>query len=342
MSAGFQEIDSLIREESKTPQRAIVAQPCFRYFDALGPNLDTHLSLFLMGAALYGPRSSWTMAEALDSLFSFLLSVGVPKDRLWISTFSGGMFENENIPADTAALPYWNQHGFPRSRAVHLGLAHNFWREGGISASGRPRFCGPQTEVFFDQTEVPCGHSKNCGPGCICGRFLEIANVISISYRYVNEREVELLRQPLCESVIGIERLIMAMENRNTMAETSYLRERLNRTIQNIPEISTAPHQALFEVFERLQAFCFLTSQGGVPSGRGRGFVLRRLFRTALERATVFEADTHTVVRAIVRGILLLDEEFLGMSLQYSNELILNTVEREIALSQRRSNTVDG
>lgn len=339
MSAGYEEIDAMARGTRDVPERSVVVQPCFRFFDAIGQSRPTHLSLFLMGAALYG--KTWTIAEVLDPLLSFLLAVGdIDRDHLWLSSFSGATIGKTNVKSNAEPLEFWVQRGFPLSRAVQLGVADNFWVEGNVSAFGRPRYCGPQIEVFYETNATPCREQDKCRPGCKCGRFLELANVISISFRLTGQGDLMALSQPLCESVVGIERVLMASENVKRIVDLACVREEIQNLKRQI-DVDDAVHEVLFEVYEKLRAFCRLVVEGAKPSGKGRGSVLRRLFRSAFQAASAFNDDTQQYIRQIIYFLLGIEGVTFGIALSRSRQPILAVVEHELGLCATRSEERD-
>lgn len=331
MSAGFHEIDAVLRGHEKIPSKSVVLQPCFRHFDASRRNRRAHLSLFFMGAALYAP--GWVYDEVMDSVFSYLLDVaGLPEKRLWLSTFAGGKLGEHLLPPHEKALECWFARGRERSRIVRYGVSNNFWHEGDKRIPDAIRFGGPQAEIFFDCTERSCECGEKCLPGCTCGRFIELANIISISYRFLPPNEVQNINSPLCESVVGIERTLMAMERCVHMADLSYHRQLLESVCGNGKEVVKAQREVLFQVFERLRAFCVIVGQGCVPAGKGRGSVLRRLFRLAVQDAAKLSDKPEEFVRDIVERLIGYAGNSFGVNLRSCRGAILDVIGREVGL----------
>jgi alanyl-tRNA synthetase len=339
MSAGFEDIQSLAKGMHSDKKRLVVVQPCFRYFDAFRNDRRSHLSLFLMGGALYGP--GWNINEVMDALLSFLLSLSsINRDRLWLTYFAGGNVAGLDVDQDLAFLQKWEASGLPRDQTVQLGAGESFWIQGGAIVPGKSRFCGPQIEVFYDLSGAACAMGKACMPPCNCGRFLELTNLISIRFIRTESNHLQAIDAPLCESVVGFERLLMAVEGIDAMWSLSGVSSMLHDLALGLPQDSAENLSTTFQIYERLRSFCFLIAEGAVPSGKGRGYVLRRLFRSAVAAGSTLPGNPKTRVREIVETILKQEHEIYGRMIRLHGDDIRRVLLRELNLVQENIATI--
>lgn len=331
MSAGFDEIDNVLRGDRTVPSRGAVVQPCFRYFDALENPSAAHLSLFLMGAALY--HSEWTAREALQIALDFLLKEAlIPRERLWLSTFGGGSVAGTTVAPHEAPTEWWMGAGLPAAHIVRLGVQSNFWHEGGVSPQGRRRFSGPQAELFFERTLNPCSRRLSCVPGCPCNRFVELANVIFIRHALSNDGHLENVPE-LCESVMGIERLLLASEGSASLAETAWFRSRIEPALTGTDADELNP--STFVAYERLRSFCCLVTLGCRPAGKGRGSILRRLFRVVLRHAAIASPNPEVLLHNFLDAILLREAMVYGIDVRAAAPQVRRAVDDESRLLRR-------
>ncbi|MDN8826006.1 alanine--tRNA ligase-related protein, partial [Staphylococcus aureus] len=65
--------------------------------------------------------------------------------------------------------------GLKENQIFHYGRKENWW-----GPAGRTGPCGPDTEIFYDMGGYKC--SKDCGPSCNCGKYVEIWNNVFMQY----------------------------------------------------------------------------------------------------------------------------------------------------------------
>lgn len=259
------------------PRRKIVVQPCFRSFDTIRVSTGLHLSLFLMGASLYFDTDS---AEApLGDLLRFLVEeMQLDATRLWLTVFGGGTITGRVIPEDTDSQVLWASSKMLSSNIVRLESPAGFWHEGTNSGEQSSGICGPHAEIFIDRfARAPMSHT-GCGPECGCGRYVELANLIYPRY-IQTERGLEISGSQLAEVALGLDRLNMVIEDVKEVYLSSHLKPLLSS--MHTGRFSSLDKADVLCVLDPLRAACGLIAEGGVPSGKGRGHVLRRLLREA-------------------------------------------------------------
>jgi alanyl-tRNA synthetase len=106
--------------------------------------------------------------EAISWAWEFVTRrLELSPQRLWITVFLD----------DDESFHIWRKLGIPEERIIRFGEEDNFWGPAGDSGP-----CGPCSEILYDFGEgVGCGQAS-CAPGCDCGRYSEIWNLVFTQY----------------------------------------------------------------------------------------------------------------------------------------------------------------
>lgn len=287
MSAGLVQVErSTAYQGGREYDRYVLLQNCFRYFD-LGVVGDSnyHLSLFHMaGAFAFG---NIDRLACFSNILDLLVNVyKLPKEALWVTYFGGGEVGGHFFEADEETRQNWMMAGMPPNRIVALGPDNNFWKQGSsvIGEAEAPK-CGPNTEVFFDRgIQFQCG--LMCKPGCRCGRFVEIQNTLLITW-YLDEEKglLKPIDEPFVESVIGIERLEILLQEKSSVFEIDSILPLL-KCIRQFEHDTTRLVVGIKQeriLADHIRAFLFLTADGAPAPGRGgRARLMRKLARGLL------------------------------------------------------------
>ena len=268
----------LLGQPHPAGSRLVGVQGCVRTGDIEEVGDDAHLTYFEMlgnwSLGDYGKRESigWT--------FEFLTSpqwLGVDLQRLWVTVFAGGL----GVPRDEEAAARWRELGVPAERIVFLSAEHNWW------ATGPQGPCGPDTEVFFDTTGLPCG--ERCGPGrCGCDRFVEIWNNVFMTFDR-RDGELQRLPQPNIDTGMGLERTVAVLAGHGDVYRIDPLARQL-AIVRDVAGCGDDPSvvRSLRIVTDHLRAAIFILNdpRRPVPGNQGAGYVLRRLIRRAIRHGT--------------------------------------------------------
>src|SRR5690606_16445705 len=143
---------------------------CFRTTDVEDVGDATHLTLFeMLGNFSVGDDFK---PEAIEWAWEFLTGVlAIPPDRLWATVYTD----------DDEAYDLWEAGGVPPERILRYTAEQgNWWGPPGDSGP-----CGPCSEMHYDWGETagcePCRVGE-CHPDVGCGRFLEIWNLVFMTY----------------------------------------------------------------------------------------------------------------------------------------------------------------
>ena len=261
-------------EEPPAPRLTSI-QRCFRTTDVEDVGDDTHLTLFeMLGNFSVG---DYFKPEAVEWAWEFLTGVlGIPGERLWATVFT----------TDDEAFELWEQRGVPPERiSRYTGEQGNWWGPPGDSGP-----CGPCSELHYDWGPTPgCRHCETgeCHPDIECGRFLEIWNLVFMTYFEDEQGERTELPAANIDTGAGLERLAAVLQDVHAVHETDELHEMVSvaeklsgRTYD--PAENREVAAALRVMTDHARALSFLISDGVLPSNEGRGYVLRRVLRRAI------------------------------------------------------------
>ncbi len=258
-----------LREIIADNPRAATCQKCFRTNDIESVGDPNHLTFFeMLGNFSFG---DYFKKEAIPWAWEFVTkNLGLPESKLWITIYKD----------DDEAFGYWRELGVPESRIVRLGEDTNFWGPAGDSGP-----CGPCSEIHFDfgKGSTDC-HQSQCLPGCACGRFSEIWNLVFNQYNQDKDGKRTSLAKPGIDTGSGLERVLCVLQDKRTVYETDLFIPLLDKVSSLCGKKYGSGNEmdnALRIVAEHSRGIPFLIADGVLPSNDGRGYVLRRLLRRA-------------------------------------------------------------
>jgi len=280
-SAGMQPLMPFFlgREQPPAPLLTTV-QKVFRTPDIDVVGLDNyHLTFFeMLGNFSFG---QYFKAGAIELAWEFMFDhMKLDRDRIWVSVFAGD--PELGLDEDQVAITEWEKIGMLPERIVRLPRADNFWSVGG------PGPCGPDSEMFFDWgPEAGCGR-PDCRPGCECERFLEFWNLVFMEFELHADGKLTPLPKQNIDTGLGLERGARILQQADSVYDTdgyqqimSWIAEESGVAHGDSGE-ATKAHRILAD---HGRGLTFLASEGIVPSNEGRGYVMRRIARRAVQQA---------------------------------------------------------
>ncbi|MFH1032248.1 MAG: alanine--tRNA ligase [Chloroflexota bacterium] len=266
-SAGMVQFKPYFLGEQVPPNpRLASCQKCFRTTDIESVGDPTHLTFFeMLGNFSIG---DYFKKEAIGWAWEFVRErLKLPEDRLWITIYLD----------DEEAFQYWRELGVAEDRIMRMGEASNFWGPAGDSGP-----CGPCSEIHYDFGEEFGCHQPDCGPGCRCGRFSEIWNLVFTQYNQDKDGHRTPLPRPNIDTGMGLERTAAIVQGKTTVYETDLFTPLLNLIAKLSGKKYGADeptNHAIRVVAEHSRGIAFLIADGVLPGNEGRGYVLRRLLR---------------------------------------------------------------
>jgi alanyl-tRNA synthetase len=268
----------LLGEEHPAGKRLTDYQKCIRTGDIEAVGDSSHLTFFEM-------LGNWSLGDyfkekAIEMSFEFLTSptwLGIPLERLGVTVFEG----EEGVPRDEESAAIWKKLGIPESRIRFRPREDNWW---GPAGSTGP--CGPDSEMFYDFGKEACG--PDCGPGCPCGKWLEIWNDVFMQFNKNAEGVYEPLDRKCVDTGMGIERTVTILTGKESVYETEIFAPIIGAILKAAGGGSYGANgdrdRSIRIIADHVRSATFILGdpKGVSPSNVGAGYVLRRLIRRAV------------------------------------------------------------
>src|SRR5436189_178499 len=267
------------REQPPAPLLTTV-QKCFRTPDIDDVGLDgSHLTFFeMLGNFSFG---QYFKEGAIDLAWEFIFDhMKLDPDRIWCTVFAGD--PELGLGEDEVAIAHWERKGMPPERITRLPRADNFWSVGG------PGPCGPDSEIFYDWGEDIACRRPECEPGCECERFLEFWNLVFMEFELHADGSLTPLPKQNIDTGLGLERGARILQQAPSVYDTDGYQEIMAWLAESSgvaygdSEQATKAHRILAD---HGRGMTFLAADGVVPSNEGRGYVMRRIVRRAVQQA---------------------------------------------------------
>jgi alanyl-tRNA synthetase len=269
------------RESPPAPLLTTV-QKCFRTPDIDEVGLDgSHLTFFeMLGNFSFG---QYFKEGAIDLAWEFVFDhLKIEPERFWVSIFAGDT--ELGLGEDEVAADHWRKIGQPEERIVFLPRSENFWSVGG------PGPCGPDTEMYYDWGEEHGCGELDCKPSCTrCERFLEFWNLVFMEFELHVDGKLTPLPKQNVDTGMGVERTAAILQDVRTVYETDvyqaimrWIADESGVAYGDSPE-ATKAHRVLAD---HGRGMTFLAADGVSPSNEGRGYVMRRIIRRAVQQAS--------------------------------------------------------
>src|SRR4051812_4736758 len=215
---------------------------------------------------------------AVEYAWEFVIErMGLEPERLWATIFAGD--PELGLGEDEVAVKAWERF-LPRERILGLPRSENFWQ----AADTGP--CGPCSELYYDRGERYGCDRPDCAPGCECERYLEFWNLVFMEFDLAEDGTLTPLPQQNIDTGMGLERAAMLLQEADSFAEIDILQplldwigEQANAAYGSSDEAT----KAYRVVVEHARTAAFLVAEGVAPSNEGRGYVLRRVIRRAVQ-----------------------------------------------------------
>ena len=300
----------LLGEKHPQGKRLYNIQKCIRTKDIELVGDPVHLTFFEM-------LGNWSLGdywkdEMIPWSFEFLTKeLGLKKGQIWISYFGG---EGE-IPEDTETKKLWSEL-IDKDHVVPLGKKDNFW--GPVGGSGP---CGPDTEMFYDTGQEPCG--TDCGPKsgftCSCGKYVEIWNDVFMEYNKTNDGKYEKLKQTNIDTGMGVERTLMVLNGLNNVYET----ETMKPLMDIIQKESKIEDEKSFRIIaDHIRSAVFILGEGIVPSNLDQGYILRRLIRYTSRKINLLGLPGHLATSIVKKVLEIFKDDYPDLKLSHLNEVL--------------------
>ena len=311
-TAGMQPlVPYLLGEPHPQGKRLTDYQKCVRTNDIEEVGDNRHLTYFEM-------LGNWSLGdyfkeESIQMSYDFLTQeLQIPAEKISVTCFAG----DEDCARDEVTAECWKKAGIPEERIYYFGKDDNWW------IAGETGPCGPDTEMFYDTGKPKC--SPNCNPSCGCGKYVEIWNNVFMEFYKDENGKYTKLKQKNVDTGLGIERMTMILEGKETPFETELFSHIMDKLVelQKVDNISSRRIIA-----EHLRSSMMIIADGGRPSNIDRGYILRRLIRRMIRHMNKLEISLDELSTLVELNVENLKEMY--PELENKKEIIKNVILEE-------------
>lgn len=302
------------------PPRAVSCQKCARAggkdsdIENVGRTPRHHTFFEMLGNFAFG---DYYKKDVIPWAWDFVTNyLKLDPKRLWIT-----IYEN-----DDEAFEIWTKDvGIPPERVIRKGKKDNFWGPPGATGS-----CGPCSEIHYDLGEhLKC--SDNCSIAtCECDRWVEIWNLVFTELFQDEEGNFSPLEKKNVDTGMGLERIAMVVQGKESTFETDLLKPILDK----VSQMSKVPYKSsektdisLRIITDHARCVTFMINDGVIPGNEGRNYVLRMILRRALRHGKLLGLEL-PFLNEIVDTVIKLYKEVYP-DLVKNSEKIKSTIKQE-------------
>ena len=269
-------------------KRVADSQKCLRVsgkhndLDEVGHDTYHHTMFEMLGNWSFG---DYFKKEAIEWAWELLTEVyKLDKERLYATVFEGS--SEDGLGMDMEAKENWLRF-LPEERIIPGNRHDNFWEMGDTGP------CGPCSEIHIDlrsdaeRAAIPGEQLVNKGHHLV----IEIWNLVFMQFNRKANGELEPLPQKHVDTGMGLERLCMALQGKQSNYDTDVFR----KMIDKISELCGKPYApetevgvAMRVISDHIRAISFSIADGQLPSNVKAGYVIRRILRRAVRYAYTF------------------------------------------------------
>ena len=268
--------DVFLGLERRDYARAASSQKCLRVsgkhndLENVGRTRRHHTFFEMLGNFSFG---DYFKREAIQYAWELVTQIWKLKPDKLIATV---------YQEDDEAYSVWEKEiGIPASRLFRLGEEENYW------AMGDTGPCGPCSELQYDfgPAASDFGH-QDCRFPCDCGRYVELWNLVFMQFNRDAGGQLAPLPKPSVDTGAGLERLAAALQGKVSNYDTDLFRPLIDHAAEMTGKSydgDARTDTALRVIADHSRAAAFVVADGVLPSNEGRGYVLRKIIRRAID-----------------------------------------------------------
>jgi len=331
----------LLGEKHPLGRRLVNVQKCIRTGDIDEVGDTFHHTFFEM-------LGNWSLGdywkkEAIEYSYEFLTKkLKIKPEKISVTVFAG----DKDAPKDKESEKAWLNAGIPKESIFFLGKKDNWW-----GPAGQTGPCGPCSEMYIDTGKEKC--SKECKPGCNCGKYLEIWNDVFMEYNKTKEGKFEKLKQQNVDTGMGVERTVGILNGHTD----DYMTDSFKPMIEKIEEITKKKYdneiKSMRILADHIRGAVFILGEEKKikPSNVEQGYVLRRLIRRAIRYGKLLgikQNFTHDVAGTVITEYkedypyLEKNKEFIITELKSEEEKFSKTLEKGLKQFERIKQKMKG
>ena len=269
INAGMAPLKPYFTGLQEPPRRRVTTcQKCVRTGDIENVGITSRHGTFfeMLGNFSFG---DYFKKEVIPWAWEFLTQVlEMPKDKLYVTIYLD----------DDEAYEYWTTlTDVDKNHIFRLGKEDNFWEHGAGP-------CGPCTEIHFSRTEEVPTNADEFVELSDADKIIEVWNLVFTQFDGDGKGNYEKLASTNIDTGMGLERLAVVMQGKNSIFEIDTLENILNE-VAKLADVKYGEDKkkdiSLRLITDHIRSITFMISDDIMPSNEGRGYVLRRLLRRA-------------------------------------------------------------
>ncbi|MCE5220376.1 MAG: alanine--tRNA ligase [Clostridium sp.] len=269
INAGMAPLKPYFTGLQEPPKRRITTcQKCIRTGDIENVGITSrHCTFFeMLGNFSFG---DYFKKEVIPWAWEFITEVlELPKDKLYVTIYLD----------DDEAYEFWTTlTDVDKSHIFRLGKEDNFWEHGAGP-------CGPCTEIHFSRTDEVPTNSEEFVELSDADKIIEFWNLVFTQFDGDGKGNYEKLTSTNIDTGMGLERLAVIMQSKNSVFEIDTLENILSEVskLANVKYGDDSKSDVSLRIItDHIRSITFMISDDVMPSNEGRGYVLRRLLRRA-------------------------------------------------------------
>jgi len=279
-------------------KRATSSQKCLRAgdLDSVGQTAYHHTFFEMLGNFSFG---DYFKRETIEWAWEFLTKeLKLSPERLRISVHN----------SDDEAFKIWKEIvKVPENWIDKRGDDSNFW-PANAPKDGPNGPCGPCSEIYYDQGVDYPGARKNAKwADDTSGRYAEIWNLVFTQFDRQSDGSLKPLATKNIDTGAGLERVACMAQGKRVNYEID-LFEPMLKIMQQIFKEKIGPEsiKTLYTFVDHGRAAVFAITDGVFPSNEGRGYVIRKLIRRSVWRASaagVHQPFLFKIVPAVIEAM---------------------------------------
>lgn len=268
--------DVFLGLERRDYNRAVSAQKCLRAggkhndLENVGRTARHHTFFEMLGNFSFG---DYFKREAIAYAWELVTQVWkLSPDKLYVTIFR----------EDDEVFDLWQKEtGIAAERIARLSEEENFW------AMGDTGPCGPCSEIQYDfgPAASDLGH-KDCRFPCDCGRYVELWNLVFMQFNRDASGRLTPLPKPSVDTGLGLERTAAALQGKTNNYDTDLFQPLIDHAAELAGRSrgeNPRTEMALRIIADHSRAAAFLVADEVLPANEGRGYVLRKIIRRAID-----------------------------------------------------------
>ncbi|MCV2506175.1 MAG: alanine--tRNA ligase [Candidatus Lightella neohaematopini] len=256
-----------------TVQRCVRVGGKHNDLNNIGHTKQHHTFFEMLGNFSFG---GYYKLEAIQFAWQLLTNskfFAIPKNKLLITVNAH----------DTSTIRYWLELGLSNNQLILIGskekkiyYSSNFWYMDEFGP------CGPCTEIFY---YLGKDSINNCLKKLNFEEnnedFLELWNLVFIQFNKQNNNIFLPLNNNSVDTGMSLERITSVLQNVNSCYEIDVFKLLIAAITKKL-EIKNFCNSSLYIIADHIRTCVFIISDGVFPSNSGRGYVLRKIIRRAI------------------------------------------------------------